>query len=272
MSTKIHIIIIGKMATFCEMVYAIRDCLLNHGYDVEINNYMPKKDLGGKLSHIIYDCKESEIIKYGKINIFIRGHRVIPDSNCTNILIQTEQNLTYCGDKNIWTKILEPYPEMVDENSEYFPLGYSKYFDTMIEMEEKQNFFTFGVKTDRRKKLCRNFNIPIEYKWGDSRDKLIMDTRINVVFNAYKNYIFPITHGLLIMCKGKILLQEECNGGYGIYKKYPISFNEKNFKEVSRKWLEDDERRKEYGMKVRKELMENHRFEDNFAKAMKNII
>lgn len=273
MSGKIHIIIIGKMATFCEMAYAIKDCLLNYGYDVEINSYMPRKDLGSHLSKVIYDCKESEIIKYGKINIFIRGHRVIPDSNCTNILIQTEQNPIYCRDKNIWAKILEFFPELVDVNSEYFPLGYSKYFDTMIDnTKEKQDFFFFGSKTTRRRRLCRKFNIPMEHMWGNTRDELIMATKINVNCKANRKYFYAPLRGLLVMCKGKILLQEKCNGGYGIYKKYPIIFNEKIFEKVSKKWLEDEEGRKEYGMKVREDLMANHRFEDYFEKAMKGIL
>lgn len=250
----IHLITIGNKKVWEDITLSFSDAL-------------NEADKECKLFYYENNFRQRDI-EFGKFNIIVHGNRVIPPKDSFNILFQTEQHTIR---KRGWDIVLESFPKFVrKENHFYFPMGYSKHFDTDIKTEEVRDFFFFGAiaKSKRRREFFKKHGVYAIRNgiWGLERDKLIMSTRFNLSIHPWQDsYMFPSLRSLLVMCKGKIFLQEECSGGYGPYKDYVIDFTMDNFEKVIEEWR-NDKKRKEYGQYVREELMNKNRFDDNLFK------
>jgi hypothetical protein len=255
------VIIIGLKATFWEVALAVKDALFELGYESDI--------------HIYPNRFRADQIKYTDVNIFIHGHYVQPNPNCVNILIQTEQLhfRDHFDNHGKWTRVLDLFPEQaVEDNSVYFPLGYSRHFDTTVSAKEERDFYFFGALTPYRKEFLEQHRIYYRtLTYHDKRDRLIMSSRINVNLRPKDvTYFYAPMHGLLVLCKGQLYMQESVEGGYGIYRECVVDFTRESFADVANEWKLRDG--KEYAMSIRENLMKDHRFEDHFCQAVKGIL
>jgi len=258
---RISIVIIGLKETFWEVALAVKDSLFALGYKSDINIYPNQV--------------KADQIKYADINVFIKGHRITPNPNCLNILIQTEQLHSHYrfNGHDRWARVLDVFHEQASSgNSVYFPLGYSRHFDTDIQAEEIRDFHFFGGLTPHRKAFLDRHGIHYNVNaYGAKRDALIMSSSINVNIRPWnEEYYYAPIHGLLVMCKAKPLMQETVEGGYGIYRDYVIDFAREGFAEIAGEWRRA--KTNEYALSVRDELMKNHRFEHNFADAVRGLL
>jgi len=255
MSNKISIICNGSKNTFIELVKSIEDSI---------------SDISDYKTHWL-SLKDRKI-PYGDINIIVYGRYIAPTKNSFNILIQTEQkksnqkNGFLLNDYNV---VLNLFP---NKEGIYLPLGYSKYFDNSLEVNEDVDFLFFGGKSNRRLNLIKKYNI--YYKqiiFNNERNELIQRAKWNVNIKSEDNWNYTPLRGILIMSKGKILFQEEINdrNGYGYHNPYLIKFNQNNLLEVSEKW-NSFKKRKEFGMYVKESLMKKP-FKEIFLKKLKNV-
>lgn len=260
----------GRKRVFREVSLAFQDALLDMGYKSEICNWVHLWNKKYK--------RRSDDLKPDKFNIYIHGRENninLGSKKTINICFQTEQlllNRYKLSNRNKWDKILEIFPTQINyPNTVYFPLGYSKYFDNNIKQQKEIiDFFTFGANTQHRKQW-KKFGISCKNSWGEKRDNFIIQAKLNINLKAYNEYYFAPIHALLILCKGKVLLQENAKG-YGIFKDYIIPFDKSNFKKISKYWLSNNEKRIEKGKKIRKDLKNNHHFTDYFKEAMRDIL
>lgn len=251
MASKISIICNGSRNIFIELVKSIEDSISNI---CEYKTYwLP----------LISKNK----IPYSNINIIVYGRYLNPPKNSLNILVHTEQSKSGFG-VNHYDKILDLFPS---KNSTYLPLGYSKYFDNYQEKEEDIDFLFYGGLSDRRLEIIRKYNVHYDrILFGKERDDLINRTKWNLNIKDKDDWHYTPLRGILIMSKGKVLLQEELhkNGKYGYHEPYLIKFNKNNLLEVANKWGE--KKRKEFGMYAKESLMKTP-FKEIFLKKISNI-
>lgn len=253
----------GGQTCFHELILAIGDSLLELGY--QWRSYFGADEY-----------------KLSDVNIFVKGDRIEElDEKKINILVQTEQvdnrrpRINHIK-KLPWTRILEFFPDQINRPNEvYFPLGYSSFFDTeRREYEQKYDYLFFGNPTPDRRAFCKFHHIPCRRGlWGTDRDKVIMETKLNLHIKPnQKPYYFPPLHGMLILCKGKVLLHQKVDGIQSQYTKFTIPFDPVDFKQVASTWLQNDNKRKEYGNSIRKKLMNHHNFNTNFISCVRGIL
>jgi hypothetical protein len=255
------VIIIGLKTTFWEAALAVKDALFELGYESDI--------------YIYPNQFRADEIEYTDVNVFLHGHRVEPNSNCMNILIQTEQLHSRChfDGHGKWTRVLDCFEEQAShDNTRYFPLGYSRRFDTTTRAKEMRDFYFFGSPTPYRMQFCHQHGIHFVPKtYSEARDRFIMSSRINVNLRPWsEKYYYAPLHGLLVMCKGKFYMQEVVEGGYGIYRECVVDFSTENFIDVATEWKNRD--REQHAMSVRDNLMKNHGFEHYFAEAVRGLL
>jgi len=252
---KIVINIVSIPEVFIELGQAIRLSLSELGHEAEI---------------VIND------IRYGDVTFFINGNLLwrtpdfIPAKHSTNILIQAEQRKLGTYQHN-WTRVLELFPELVKtSNSYYFKMGYSKVFDQGTGSTQRYHRMFFGSKTGRRTKLIDRYQITwLRNVYAAERDAAILATTYNINLRAFPRYYYAPLHGLLVMCKGKVLFQEECQGGYGIYHNYLKLFNEHNLLDVCNKY--DRQKLNDLGHDIRAELIKLN-FTESLSQCLKGIL
>lgn len=253
MANKISIICNGSKNIFIELIKSIEDSI----FDIcEYKTYwLP----------LISKNK----IPYSDINIIVYGKHLFPPKNSFNILIQTEQSSNSKKGFN-----LSNYNAIFDffenKNSIYLPLGYSKYFDDYQKKEENIDFFFYGGLSDRRLDIIKKYNVYYNrIIFGKERNDLISRTKWNINIKDIDGWKYTPLRGILVMSKGKILLQEELNKNeYGYHEKYLIKFNKNNLLEVANKWRK--KKRKEFGMYIKESLMKRP-FKDIFIERLNRI-
>jgi hypothetical protein len=202
-----------------------------------------------------------------KINIIITGRSFKPNNNHINILVETEQNHIRRDPElpeqySNYTKVLQIFKEqeVMSPNSVYFPIGYSDAFSSTISNDSKSydvSHFGQVIPEWRRSRLIDKFNVHNINSFGELRDVVIQNSKINVIFKKHEEYYFTPIHALLIICKGKFLLQEQCKE-YGIYKNCLIEFTEDTYLDTIKYWLENRKHRIDFGYKAMDYLRSQH--------------
>ena len=271
----IHLLIFGRENSFHELQLAIEDSLSDMGYKTKI--FYHDKRVSPK--PIIFSKDINIVINTQKVNEDI----VFPKNNSIKILIQTEQSLMgqngrrkMIYDYSKWDKVLEFFEENVkEENMVYFPLGYSRFFEgNSTPVKEDIDTFFFGAPTDRRINLTRRLGIKrsSDLIWKADRDLMIKRTKVNVNLLAFtKNYSFAPLHCLMVICKGKLFLQEKTSG-YGAYKEYIELFTEDTYFDIIKYWLSHEEERLQRGREVREKLKKDLNFNKSFLNCIKGIL
>jgi len=251
---KVTIILIGPLYMYQELLNGLIHSLKIMGYDPEtIHHPQPRPDFKSK----------------AKLNIIISGKGFIPNKDNINILIEVDQNLRRRDPEYIkeqyhnYTKILDIFKEQATDfpNGEYFPIGYSDAFSLNSTPDSKytQDVLHFGqvIPGWRRERLITKFNIHNINLFGHSRDQYITNAKINVTLRKHEDYYFAPIHALLILCKGKLLLQEKCSE-YGVYADSIIEFTEDTYLDTVNYWLQNKEARVKFETDARDNLKTHH--------------
>ena len=253
MAKKVSIFCTGSPKIFHELVCSVEDSI-KELYPFNTYYWNPNKKL-----------------HQADINIVIHGKNIINylTHGSFNILIATEQPQNAIIEKHGYHVVLD----IVDGNKDYFPLGYSKFFDIEKHADtEDIDYVFFGQSTEKRRKdIAKRYGINYYSEvYGEKRDALISRAKFNVNILNYPEKMYSPLRGMLSFCKGKVLLQEKAKGFYGHHKPYIIEFTEHNFRDVVEKW-KDDKKRKEFGMFIRESLMKQS-FKENFLNRLKKHI
>lgn len=267
----IHIIIIGNKHFFKEFSDAIALALKSKGYqDIKQLFYIRKQvELG---NHKIEFSKDINIISTPQN---IEERYVLPKNGSINIWIQTEQNPKPTS-YNKWSKVLTLFKDLENDNRAYFSCGYSDAFvGNKIVKTETHKYFSFGAATPYRKKMANRFGVHHERVcFGEKRNTLIRKADINVNIKAFNaKYFFPPLHALHIICNSKLLFQHRNHGNWSLWEPYFVSFtNNSEFKSLSKKWLSDKDRLTEQGVLIKRKLMKNIDFTEQFLHCTKGVI
>lgn len=268
---SVVIAVFGVMNTFRELVNAISATMLKSGYsDIRVVNHEYRQAI-----------KSKPKVEWGDINIVIIPSSQIhfcayPPKNSVKILIMTEQQPIKYHKPMKWDKVLVFFPKIAVNGAEHFPLGYSTQFDNIekhSQVEIRDTYF-FGSLTNHRLKILKAQNIHYRVRiWGKERDALINTSKLNVNLSAFnKPYCFAPIHALLIICKGKFLLQENCHDNYDIWKPYIKEFTLTEYQKQKKYWLECEEERLRFSQDARKRLKNTLDFDEEFIKATKGLI
>lgn len=272
----IHIIIIGRQFTMQEFAAALSEALMNKGYKRIKIFYYEKIDLrrGGR--------KKTPINFSPDINIIVDLQHcdeelIIPNNNSTKILILPEQRLPK-WDTSKWDRVLTFFRHLSDKDKNilYFPLGYSSRFcSEPISAKEHDTYF-FGSLTKDRIKFLDKFKIYYEQKcYGHKRDSYIHNAKINVniIPRNHREYFFAPLHALLILCKGKFLLQQSCEKDYSLYKPYIKEFkDESDYQKTVDYWLKNKQERIQFGINAKNALMNDLDFNEQFLNCVSDIL
>jgi hypothetical protein len=247
MSKRVSIITTARKGLFVEFVHSIEESL---DEICEHRTYFTEKEF--------FECPKSDV------NIIIHGRQIKKPfpKDSYNILIQTEQDGRSTLDG--YDRIFDFFPNKIGT---YLPIGYSKYFDGFQEVKEDIPFYFFGALSARRRKISRKFGINTTQVYGKKRDDLINRAKFNVNILYHEKWMYTPLRSILVLSKGKILLQEETKG-YGYHDPFLIKFNEDNFLDVVSKWRSKKKRR-EFGMYV-KETMKP--FKEIFLEKVGDVI
>lgn len=270
-NSEVYLICIGIHPSFCEFNEAIAQSLIDMGYgNIKIFYYHHADLKSGKVK--MKFSNDINIISSPQIT---HEEFILPSNNSIKILIWTEQSkipLTY--DK--WDLILTFFADLANHEKEvHFQLGYSKAFDNpTLGKVQSHNLFCFGANMPYRLSVCKKFGIHFErFVWGSHRDSLIQNAKLNININAFNRpYYFAKLHALLVLCRGKILLQQQPAGIYDAYRPFITVWNDSNFGSLSKYWLEDDARRIGHEKNVKDLLMKTLDFTYNFKECVKNVL
>jgi len=192
-----------------------------------------------------------------------------------NILLFTEQWMNI----EKYEKFCVGYDHIFDNfksvqerrNTIFCPIGWSPAFETDIPHKNIHNYFLFGSgNPPHRKKWIAKYKNEILYFYhgcfGRERDKNIVESKINLMISGAKNWIFPTLHFILVVSKGKFLA---CDPHVDYYPyvpgKHVFVFDE--FKEC-KKWLKDNEARKDFERKAYEDIKKNHSFTYYLGRAL----
>lgn len=268
---SVLIAVLGNLKTFRELIDAISATMIKKGYtDIKVFNQR-WKDIVSTKTKVPWEDINIVIVPSGHIQPIM-----YPKKDSVKILIMTEQQpiIEVYGQK--WDRKLVFFPKISVDGAVRFPLGYSTQFDNIEKHDQTENADTyfFGALTPHRRSVLRKNNIQFEQQvWGKERDILINKARLNVNILAFaKPYFFAPIHALLVLCKGKFLLQESCQGDYDIYKPYIKEFILKDFQSQKRYWLANEDERLQFSMDARERLKNTLDFDEEFEKATKGLI
>jgi|WetSurMetagenome_2_1015567.scaffolds.fasta_scaffold03350_9 hypothetical protein len=266
---KINIISVHHQWAYKELSLSIRDACISYGFDAQCYN---------------------DINEQTDFNIFITGRNIGPNPNSINIVFETDHAFLSPANRTLdykkYTRSLHFFDYGKDlrrENIYHCPIGYSKYFDTLIPRIDKRSNFHMGRTTPEGFGSCRQqfrdkFNLFTVNLPGtaevinDIRDELIVTSKVNINSKFHENYAFVAMHAALILCKGKMLLQEDYGlDDYSIYKPYLILFTEKDFQEKLNYWADYNSERKDFEAFIYEDI-KKHKFEDIFYSVIGDLL
>jgi hypothetical protein len=171
------------------------------------------------------------------------------------------------------------------ENVRWCPIGYSPAFElkSPVEIEEDIDILFFGSKTERRKNFEKDIKKHLKGKviifrdglFGEERDKLILRSKIVTNVKAHDMWSYGPLHCLLSQCKKKMTFSEKANGGYGpfIPNKHFIEYNSvEDFVKKAKKYLENEEERKDFAKRAYKEIKKNCKFTKYLKNALEDYL
>lgn len=275
------IIVLGNPAYVDELCGAFDLALRKHCENVSIVNDAPSEF--GDLNIYLAGLKPltNKQIDHGKINVLCQLEELWKDREAGK----------YRNELLNYNRVLELYEENCRiKNTEkvvHFPLGYSPAFGEPYDVDESLDAFFFGAKRglwgERRRWEFERLLVNNGYEniifsdniGGKERTRRIREAKINLfIRHSHKGFYCPM-RALSIQCKGKFLLNEKCQGGYGPYmagKHFAEFDGHGDFLEKFKHYLKHEDERKTFVRNVLEDLKKNHRFDDYFEKAMEGIL
>jgi hypothetical protein len=273
MARKISVISIHHQWAYKELAESIKDALIIFGFEAECYN---------------------EIKYQTDFNIFISGQALGVSDSAINIIYETDHIFKSPAQRPIdfvrYTRSLHWFDykqDLTDQNIYYCPIGYSKYFDTHLIKRDLRPNFHLGRTAPTGFGSCRHlfrtkhdlFSIPRPGSpqiMGDERDEIIVTSKVNINSKFHDNYAFTPLHAALILCKGKMLLQEDYGlDDYNWYKPYLIlfdEFDEADFRSKLDYWVSHDKERHDFEQFIHEDIKKNHKFEDIFYDAIGDLL
>ncbi len=267
----IHIILVGQKNFFQEFVDAMAQALLVKGHkDIKIFFYRRKLIEQG-----------TQNIKFSPdFNVIctpqnIEQMYVLPNNGSENVWIQTEQIPKPTKYKR-WSRVITLFKDLENDHRVYFPCGYSSTFTGKpMDGSPYHKYFSFGAVTPWRTSTAKNIGVHHEREChGSGRDTLIRKADINVNLKAFnRDYFFAPLHALHVICNGKILFQQRCQGDWSLYKPYVIEFGGKgNFIKLTNEWMMDKTKMVAHGKAMRTKLMKELDFTEQFLHCLKGVL
>lgn len=273
-SDLVHIFCLGKRSTFTEFARAISISLNMMGYrNIKVFYMMPATLQHGQVKP---SWSPDINIVVNSRNIF--HSNMFPDNDSVKILIYTEQDQIQHTSDRRWDKSLVFFPELVNDKNTLFRVGYSDAFTTVPDkLTDGHDTFFFGSQTPRRLNVMRTYDIYHNKSdkeiWGSDRDLNICSSKMNINLKAFdEEYYFAPIHGMLIICKKKLLFQERCEGNYDIYKPYIVEFDIKEFNKLRSYWLDNEQLLYSTAINNLDMLKRNINFDYNFIECVKDVI
>ena len=267
MSKKIHVITVHHHWAYRELASSITDALKLYGFDVHQSDYF---------------------LDQSDFNIFISGQHQEVDRNNINIVYETDHAFKSPTirllDYTKYTRSLHWFDytqDLTDQNIYYCPIGYSKHFDTHLSKRDlRPNFHMGRTEVNGPRDLLRKkynlFTVNDPHRIeiiGKERDELIVTSKVNINSKFHEDYAFASMHAALILCKGKMLLQEDYGlDDYNWYKPYLVLFTDDNFLEKLEYWTTHDKERHEFEAFIYEDIKANHKFEDIFYAAIGDLL
>lgn len=264
-----------------ELISAFKLALEKRGANVKAYNNLPKH--AGDLNIYLIGVKKANVIDRNpkKIHILCQLEELWNDRS------QGKYRPNFRG----YNAILELYEENTKmragkSRSYHFPLGYSKAFGEPQDAEENLDAYFFGSKIgingERRRwpynDLLKDHGFDVIFSdkaYGQDRTNNIRRSKVNLfVRHSQPGFYCPL-RSLSIQCKGKFLLNEVCQGGYGPYVpgKHFIEFDgNEDLIDKMRYYTEHTEERKDFAAKALEDLKKNHRFEDYLMEVLGGIL
>ena len=275
MSTKkISIILTGHRWPYEELTESLKDALISFDFDAE---YI----YGNKIEdfNIFITGKGAPNVDPGFINIFFEtDHIYATGRQKSPIDYKKFTRSLHWFDYTPKSRLPVPNDkDLTIENIYYCPIGYSKYFDTVIPKEDLRPTFhmgrsgTYGYRDAFRLKYSL-WN-PGKNVLGDERDKLIVTSKVNINSRCQALYHFTPLHAALILSKGKLYMQEDFGwDDYNWYKPYLVLFTEENFREKLNYWINHDKERHEFERFIYEDIKKNHPFEKYLYAAIGDLL
>jgi len=266
MSRKIAINVVHNKWAYEELAESIKDALISFDFDATVS----------------YAGTVTE-----DFNIFITGKGapgLDTTNNRVNIFFETDHIDAVLRqrapiDYSIFTRSLHFFDytrDLTDQNIYYCPIGYSKHFDTDIPRQDLRPNFHMGRSGNygHRNQFRGKYDLwtlpPIV---GAERDEIIVTSKVNINSRMQTLYFFTPLHAALILCKGKLYMQEELgHDDYNFYKPYLILFDESDFRSKLDYWVFHDKERHDFEQFVHEDIKKNHPFEKYLYAAIGDLL
>lgn len=152
----------------------------------------------------------------------------------------------------------------------FLPFGYHSLLDRQNQFNFKPiNYYFFGSMSKERQKLWNENFIYKEFCYGQERDDLINNSKINLIIGARKNYHLPHIHFSLILSKGGFVALNNINNFIPFeLNKHFIIYNDYN---ELQSFLMDYEFRREFSKKAYEDFKINFNMIDLMREEWKKI-
>lgn len=150
----------------------------------------------------------------------------------------------------------EAFDKWESDNKSLLPFGYHNLLDTDVLNPSKINdFFFFGALTKLRKGVLDKQVLFKQYCYGEERDKFILNSKINIILGARKNYHLPHIHFSLILSKGGFVALKNISVFTPFEEgKHFISFN--SYKDLQ-PYIDNDKLRNDFSKKAYNDFCQN---------------